>query len=205
MFERRSPLAAHLADGGRDGVDGGRRLRLGEIGGWHLVQVGELRRSREKFRAAFEAACGCAPPGSARVVTRFDAHRLYRVAADQTWIVTADARLPAALVRALAPDAGTSTVLTHARCRLAIDGDAATSLLGHLVPVDLRDRNFPVGAFAQTSVHHTPVLLERVGARRYEMYVLRTFAASTWEWIIDSALPYGYDLQAGQFKQEPQE
>ena len=198
MFERRSPLAAHLADGGRDGVDGGRRLRLGEIGGWHLVQVGALRRSREKFRAAFEAACGCAPPSSARVVTCFGAHRLYRIAADQTWIVTADARLPAALARVLAPDAGTSTVLTHARVRLAIEGKAAALLLTHLVPIDLRDRNFPVGAFAQTGLHHTPVLLERSGSQRYELYVLHSFAVSAWVWIIDSALPYGYDLHTGQ-------
>ncbi len=205
MFERRSPLAAYPADGGRDGVDGRRALRLGEIGGWHLVQVGELRRSRAALAAVVEAVCGCPPPESARFVGRCGAQRLYRIAGDQIWVVTSDPALPVALVHALAPDVGTATLLTHARCRLAIDGAAAAALLGHLVSIDLRDSSFPVGSFAQTAVHHTPVLLERVGALRYEMYVLRTFAASTWEWIIDSALPYGYDLQPGHGKPEPQE
>ena len=195
MFEHRSPLAAHFGGGGRDGVDGCRDLRLGEIGGWHLLQVGALRRASMPIGATFEAVCGCPPPSSPRLVTRCGDRRLYRLADDQYWILTPDAQLPAAFARALAPGTGTSTVLTHARVRLAIEGKAAALLLTHLVPIDLRDRNFPVGAFAQTGLHHTPVLLERSGSQRYELYLLHSFAVSAWEWIIDSALPYGYNLR----------
>lgn len=202
MFERRSPLAAHLAGGGRDGADAQRRLRLGEIHGWHLLQVGALRHAGAAIGAAFEAVCGGPPPASPRLVSHCGAHRLYRIAADQYWILTPEPQLPAALAAALAPQVATSTVLTHARVRLAIEGQAAASLLTHLVPIDLREKNFPVGAFAQTGLHHTPVLLERSAAQRYELYVLHTFAVSAWEWIIDSALPYGYDLDDGQTVQK---
>ena len=202
MFERRSPLVTLLSGDGRDGVDGRRNLHLGEIGGWHLVQVGALRRASAQFDAAFEAVCGCPPPSSPRLVTRCGDQRLYRIADDQYWILTPDARLPATLARVLSPDAGTSTVLTHARVRLVIEGNAAAPLLTHLVPIDVRDRNFPVGAFAQTGLHHTPVLLERSAPHRYELYVLHSFAVSAWEWIIDSALPYGYDLHTGQTAQK---
>lgn len=201
MFERRSPLAPHLAGGGRDGADGRRSMRIGEARGWHLIQIGAHRRSRAALAAAVGRLCGCALPSSPRIVTACGAHRLYRIAADQYWIVTHDAAVTAALARAITPDVGASTALTHARVRLVIEGAAATALLARIVPIDLRSAALPVGSFAQTGVHHAGVLLERSDAQRYELYVLRTYAVSTWEWILDSAMPYGYDVhvaQAGQ-------
>ena len=39
MLERNSVLVGVLKSGGRDGVGGERRLRVGEARGWRLVQV----------------------------------------------------------------------------------------------------------------------------------------------------------------------
>ena len=61
------------------------------------------------------------------------------------------------------------------------------------ISIDLHPSVFPIGAFAQTRLHHTAILLERSGDIRFELYVLRTFAVSIWEWLIDAALPFGYD------------
>ncbi|HVC02328.1 MAG TPA: sarcosine oxidase subunit gamma family protein [Steroidobacteraceae bacterium] len=203
MFEQRSPLATHLAAGGRDGAGGGRGLRIGEVRGFQLLQIGVLRGSGAALGAAIEAACGCAPPDSARLVSVCGAHRLYRIAADQFWIASADPQLPPALERLVTPQLGTLTVLTHARIRLAIEGAAAAALLAKLVTVDLRPKALPVGAFAQTAVHHAGVLLEHGGVQRYELYVLHTYAASTWDWILDAAMPYGYDLHVAHIAQQP--
>ena len=52
MAERRSALASVLAKGGRDGADGTRRLRLGEIRGWSLVQVAAFPARREAAATA---------------------------------------------------------------------------------------------------------------------------------------------------------
>jgi methylglutamate dehydrogenase subunit D len=196
VFEHRSPLAAHLTAGGRDGADGRRALRIGEVGGWQLLQIGVFSGSRAAVEAAVEKACGCTLPTSPRFVTASGAHRLYRVAEDQYWLLTRDPAVPPALARTIAPQAAAITTLGHARIRLVIEGPAATALLARLVTIDLRYAEFPAGSFAQTGVHHAGVLLERIGAERYEMYVLRTYALSTWEWIVDAAKPYGYDLAA---------
>jgi sarcosine oxidase gamma subunit len=51
-----------------------------------------------------------------------------------------------------------------------------------------------VGHFAQTGLHHVPVLLERRGEARYELQVPTTWAVSVWEWLTDAALPFGYDI-----------
>ncbi len=198
MFERRSPLAAHLARGGRDGADGRRALRISEVAGWHLVQIGVFHRSRAPLAAAVEALCGCALPTSPQLVTRAGAHRLYRIAEDQYWLVTEDPAAPPALARAIAPEVAAITPLDHARIRLVIEGAAAAALLARIATIDLRPAAFPVGCFAQTGVHHAGVLLERSGAERYELYVLSTYAESTWEWIVDAALPYGYDAAGAQ-------
>ncbi len=32
------------------------------------------------------------------------------------------------------------------------------------------------------------------GQIEFELYALRTYAASTWDWLIDAALPYGYEV-----------
>jgi hypothetical protein len=49
-----------------------------------------------------------------------------------------------------------------------------------------------------TGLHHTPVLLLRSAQNRYEIFALRTFALSVWEWLTDAALPWGYDITAYQ-------
>ena len=194
MFERASSLAGCLDDGGRDGAEGGRRLRIGEVRGTSLVQVGTWPAVRAACAAAIVRVCGCEPPVSPRVATDRGAHRLYRIAPDQCWIATHDPDLPPALAREIGAAGGTVTVLTDARVRLSIDGVAAKALLSRLVPLDLRDASFPVGAFAQTGVHHAPALLDRIGAARYDLYVLATYAVSTWEWTLDQAMPFGYDV-----------
>ena len=61
-------------------------------------------------------------------------------------------------------------------------------------PLRKRLRNTSV---ALTGIHHTPVLVHRTSEQRYEIYAMRTFALSVWEWLSDAALPFGYEIEAG--------
>ena len=194
MFERRAALAECLDAGGRDGSDGARRLRIGEVRGTSLVQIGTWPSVHAACAAAIARVCGCDPPESPRVATDRGVHRLYRIAPDQFWVATHDPDVSATLAREVGATGSAVTVLTDARVRVAIDGIAAKPLLSRLVPIDLRDASFPVGSFSQTGVHHAPALLDRIGTDRYDLYVLATYAVSTWEWTLDQALPFGYDV-----------
>jgi len=194
VFERVSVLEKPIAAGGRTGRNGATALRMGLRRHRHLVQLGTYAGRTEALNATLLATLGVALPVSSSEVLRHERHQLYRLAADQYWIVTEDATVPAKLARAVPADIASLTALSHARVRIALHGGAAVALLGKLVSIDLRPQSFAIGSFAQTGLHHVGVLLERLGADSFELYVLRTYAASTWDWMIDAALPFGYEV-----------
>jgi len=194
MFESRSPLEGRLAAGGRDGADGRRTLRLTEIRNGHLVQLGVFAGAAAALEPIVRSVTGAALPVSSREVTVAGAHRLYRIAPDQYWIVSVEEGAGQELERAIAPESGTVTLLSAARVRLGLEGPAAAAVLAHHVALDFDEAQFPPGRFAQSGIEHAGVLIDRRARDRFELYVLRTFAASTFDMLIDTALPYGYEL-----------
>ncbi len=121
-------------------------------------------------------------------------HLIMRIAPDQYWILGGDSGFGARLHSAISADAGCVTSLEGARTRLLVEGRAARTLLGRLVAIDLEPTVFPVGGFAQTGIHHVGALLLRAGEDRYEILAPRTFAASTWEVLLDAARSFGYEI-----------
>jgi heterotetrameric sarcosine oxidase gamma subunit len=194
MFESRSPLAERLALGDRDGADGRRALRFTEIRGRHVVQLGVFRGGASAVSPLVRSITGAALPNSNCEVTESGLHRLYRIAADQYWVVSLEEGAGRALEQGMPPDSGTVTVLSGARVCLRLDGEAARHVLAHHVALDLDLQEFPSGRFAQTGIDHAGVLLDRRGPECFELYLLSTFAASAWDLLVDSALPYGYSV-----------
>jgi heterotetrameric sarcosine oxidase gamma subunit len=194
MFESRSPLAGRLALGDRDGADGTRALRFTEIRGRHIVQLGVFGGGASAVSPLVRSITGAALPDSNCEVTDSGRHRLYRIAADQYWVVSLEEGVGRALEQAMSPDSGTVTVLSGARVCLRLEGKAALEVLAHHVALDLDLKEFPSGRFAQTGIDHAGVLLERRERECFELYLLSTFAASAWDLLVDSALPYGYEV-----------
>jgi heterotetrameric sarcosine oxidase gamma subunit len=194
MFESRSPLAERLALGGRDGATGARAVRFTEIRGRHLVQLGVFGGAASAVAPLVRSITGAALPDSNCEVTDSGPHRLYRIAADQYWVVSLEEGAGRALEQAMPSDSGTVTVLSGARVCLRLEGAAASAVLAHHVALDLDLQEFPSGRFAQTGIDHAGVLLDRRGRECFELYLLSTFAASAWDLLVDSALPYGYSV-----------
>ena len=143
------------------------RRRFAEVTGETLVQVAW-------FRAA--AMGGLPPPGLAE--TRDGAIWL-RTGPEQVWILNGTV--------SLAPETGAVTDLSASRTRFVIDGPDARDILAQGIPLDLDPSHFPVNRFAQTGLHHTPVLLWRRAEQRYELWALRTFATTVLDWLEDAA------------------
>jgi heterotetrameric sarcosine oxidase gamma subunit len=194
VFERHSALADALKLPGRDGVDGQRRLRIGETRGWALVQVAAFSTTGAELELAMRSVLDCDLPTRVGEIAHDEQRRVLKTGAGQYWVITRedDDVLPS-LQRSVTAQVGAITALSHCRTCIFVEGAAASTLLAQGVPLDFHPDHFRVDQFALTGLHHTPVLIHRCAEDRYEIYALRTFGLSVWEWLADAALPYGYE------------
>jgi methylglutamate dehydrogenase subunit D len=195
VLERSSVLIGVGREAGRDGADGQRRLRIGEARDCRLVQVAAFSTTAAELEQAMRPSIGGALPAGVGHATSIGTRLLLRTGPEHFWIITRDGEdIVPALQSAVAPAIGSVTALSHSRTCIWIDGSHSRAVLATGVTLDLDHAVFPQNSFALTGLHHTPIIVLRSGATRFELYVSRTFAVWTWEWLIDAALPYGYDV-----------
>jgi heterotetrameric sarcosine oxidase gamma subunit len=82
-----------------------------------------------------------------------------------------------------------------------VAGAAAPDLLARLMPIDFDEQAFARGRFVQSGIHTVSVLVHRIdseaGAPAFDIYMPRSFAVSLWDFITQTALPFGYRVDAG--------
>jgi sarcosine oxidase subunit gamma len=156
----------------------------GEVRGWALVQAAAFHSTHAEFREALRSVLGSDLPAAIGQVIRANGRMLLKTGAEQYWIITPEADdirldLPAQM--------GAITSLSHSRTCMYIEGAQAAAVLAKGVPLDFHPDVFRVDHFALTGIHHTPVLIHRSAQDRYEIYALRTYALTVWEWLTDAA------------------
>ena len=198
MLEAESALASALAKGGRDGADGRRRCRLGELRGNVLLQVAGFPAMIAEVERVLPSVLGTPLPKALSETVAIGAGRVFRTGPEQFWIVgpAGNGDAEAQLRQVIPPAVGAVTALSHSRTRVVIEGACARAVLRKGIPLDFDPDVFRVDQAALTGLHHTPILVHRAGADRYELYAMRSFALSVWEWLTDAALEYGYDIAA---------
>jgi methylglutamate dehydrogenase subunit D len=196
VFEQQSALAGALSLPGRDGADGRRLLRLGELRGWRLVQLAAFPKAMAEVERAARSLLGVELPAQARSVVTAGARRLMKTGPETFWIVSPDSEDVTTAMRAVVgPGLGAVTPLSCSRTRIYIEGVEAANVLSMGIALDFHRSIFRIGHFAMAGLHHTAVLVHRSGEERYELYVLRSFALWTWEWLTDAALQFGYEIR----------
>lgn len=185
-----SALAGHLAPRRAGPIgEAGPALHLSErpIGAlWQVAawpgHLGEAGTAVARAAGAAEApGPGMAVLGAQTVLMRTEPLK---------WLLLADG--PLARPEVAAAD-GTVLDLGHARTAIRIEGPATADLMARLVPLDLRARSFPEGRVASTGLHHMGVTLYRRSGG-IEMLVLRSFALSVWETVLEGATPFGLEI-----------
>ena len=123
---------------------------------------------------------------------------IFRIGPERLWVAgpSDDDLLRTVDVAALGQD-GVVTEIGHSRSVVRVAGAGARTLLNRGLPVDLDPTVFPVDAFAQSVIHHMPVLVHRVGLDGdgdFDVYVTRDYAVSFWEWLTGAAQSLGYRI-----------
>lgn len=84
---------------------------------------------------------------------------------------------------------------THGRVRIGLSGAHAAEALAKGIAIDLDPAAFPVGAATPTLCGHIGVHLARTGETAFEMIVLRSYALSLWDSLIEMGREFGIDCQ----------
>ncbi|WP_426239658.1 sarcosine oxidase subunit gamma family protein [Pararhizobium sp. DWP1-1-3] len=116
------------------------------------------------------------------------------------WFVIGDAPLSAAEIFAKTPLLDGKASISdqgHGRVRIGISGMSVEAVLAKGTAVDLALPNFPVGHSAMTLIGHISALISRTGPESFELLVLRGFAESLWDELIQMSLEFGIDARTG--------
>lgn len=83
--------------------------------------------------------------------------------------------------------------LSHSRTHVRLNGQYAKKVLNSFLPLDLREKSFPVNSIASSAFHHVGVTLWR-SEHGYELFIPRGFAVSIYELLCDTADQYGLTM-----------
>lgn len=114
------------------------------------------------------------------------------------WFVIGDKPLSAAEIFGKTPVLDGRASISdqgHGRVRIGISGASVEAVLAKGTAVDLALSNFPVGHSAMTLIGHISALITRTGAESFELLVLRGFAESLWDELIQMSLEFGIDAK----------
>lgn len=192
MLERQSSLA-HLPPASADRG----RVTLSELRAGSILQVQAWPETDEIVRRVISAelAGAEAPPvGDALTVSGITV----AATAPGRYLIAGEAPdLAERFAGALPSEYGAVSDITHGRVILRLEGEAAADVLSTSVALDLDTSVFPAGRVVQTMIHHVDVVIHRRSETHFELWVLRSFAESLAEWLLDQGVPFGIGFAKG--------
>ena len=163
------------------------RLQLSEIKNLQLTQVAAWPESLNKVGSNIANHLNFseyAPPNKAIVNNSVV---MMRIEPLKWWIIGSD-------VPMLSSNEGTLLDLSHSFTHLEISGQSTPLFLNRHLPIDLREKYFPINSVASSAIHHVSVKLWRTDTGYY-IFIPRGFALSLWEIFLETASQFGYEIK----------
>lgn len=186
MTERVSALKACYHPG-RFGEPGEAGITLAEVRDLCLHQIAAWPESIDTVAGLVAGWAGADYAPGPRTASTGSRGALLRVESLKWWLYGVEAR-------GLDPKQGVTLDLSHSRTHLRISGPRARTCLNRLLPLDLRDRSFPLDSVATSAMHHVAVTLWR-SRNGYELFLPRGFAVSLWEVLLETAIQFGLEIK----------
>ena len=191
----RSPFEGHTL-GERPALDGsvGVSIRAGLVP--HAVLDSTWVSGEVGLQAALTQLLGQTPPGPTGQIQATHLGLLMRTGPEE-WLLIGDGASDACSVlrAAIGADVGGVTDLSHARCRIKVQGPRCLDTLSKLFALDCRPAAFPIGELRLSGHHHLPCSLHRLGETEFDLYVFTTYAHDQLASLLDAALEYGVKLE----------
>ena len=108
-----------------------------------------------------------------------DKNSIWRIEPLKWWILDKK-------IESIDPILGNILDISHSRTHLSVYGKNSSILLNKHLPIDLRDKSFPVNSVASTSFHHVSITLCKVNDG-FEIFIPRAFSSSLFEILLESS------------------
>jgi len=193
VFGSRYTPGRHAAASGEPGVT------FRELTGWDLLQAAAWRGRYEPLCERVQQVLGIAPPDAPGRCVGDGEIEVITSAPLRLWCVgPAGSERLAALSEAIDEETGCITELGHSHARVRLQGPSVRDLLLQEIAIDLDPSVTDAGRVMRTGFHHVPVTLQCIDADAhaptFDLYLPTTFASSTWEYLLDLATAYGYEI-----------
>ena len=186
MANRSSALESNYSIG-NNSTNNESRLQLNEIKNLQLTQVAAWPESVNTVGSNIASHLNLNEYAAPNKAIVNNSVVMMRIEPLKWWII--GSKIPV-----LSSDDGTSLDLSHSFTHLEISGPSASHFLNRHLPLDLREKYFPVNAVASSAIHHVSVKLWRSDSG-YHLFIPRGFALSLWEIFIETANQFGYEIK----------
>ncbi|MGF1628075.1 MAG: sarcosine oxidase subunit gamma [Kiloniellaceae bacterium] len=157
-----------------------------------LVQVAAWPDTVEQVTDTVASVVRCAPPQLPAGSSGDAEGALLAIAPGRLLVESRDPQLAARLAEQIGPALGAVTDLGHARIAIRVAGPRAAWVLAKGLALDLHPSAFPPMKVAQCAIHEVGIILRRLSADSFDLYVYRGFALSFWDWLTEAAAETGY-------------
>ena len=189
-----SPFKGHEA-GDHPNAAGKIGVRLSAARCASVLLLGSWVGNGPTLEDAVSQAVGAAAPERPGTTCATPLGLLMRIAPEEFLLVgDAAANRVATLRHRVTADLGSVTDLSHARCRIHIEGENCLDTLSKLFALDLRENTFPLNEIRLSGHHHVPCVLHRRGLAEFDLYVFSSYAHDQLETLKDAALEFGVRL-----------
>lgn len=160
-----------------------------------LVQVAAWPETAEQVEGILASLLGCAPPQGPSGSSGDAGGAILAIAPGRWLVESREPRLAQQLAEQIPPTLGAVTDLSHARIAIRVAGPEAVWVLNKGLALDLAPGAFAPMKVAQTAIHEVGVIVRRLSAGTFDLYVYRGFALSFWDWLTEAAAETGYRVE----------
>ncbi len=197
MFDKPERLSAlhGLVIPGTYGLEiaGGPGIALCERPNLSIIQVAAYADTAEETATVIQDLIGALPPPEPNRSIMVDATQICWIGPHKWWIVETEQPRRAESIASRLGDSAAVTAQGHGRSCIRLSGPNARDLLPKGCTLDFHPSRFSAGHCAQTSLGHVNALINCIDDEPvYDLFVLRSYAVSFWEWTTAAAREFGY-------------
>nr|MDQ2704548.1 sarcosine oxidase subunit gamma [Pseudomonadota bacterium] len=171
MVDQLSPLAPVLRPGRHDLADHSVGVTLAETQPGSIVQLAAWHGEESAMISVIREVAGLALPDGAGGGVAAETKAAFGFAPGKFLVADQDEGLAAAFAKAVAPETGTVTDLSHGRTAIRVAGPKAEWVLAKFFAIDFSPAAFPLGSGISTVHHDIFAQIQRTGDDQFDLYV----------------------------------